>query len=383
MQIMMPLSNAFRPDPRVAKEAKSLSEAGYDVRIVGWDRENEYPQIEEFDGYLVERIHDVPTKYGAGARQILYTPRFWSSAIKKVRKYNPRVIHCHDLDTLPIGWWAKKRMKCQLVYDAHEDYPALMSLYLPKPLAMLLSSLERFMLSKVDYTITASTVFAEKLQTYGFECVETIGNYQSLEPYKKLNNGDLKLARESLDLKPDNFVVAYIGSFSRNRLLLPLIEAAEYMPNVEVILWGTGHQQVAIQEATSRVENARYLGWLKPEHVPLYTQMADAIYYCILPDYPGAIYNAPNALTNAMAAGRPIIANDIGDLGRIVRQTDCGKLIHEVTPDSINQAVTQLRETNEYTRLGQAAYQAARSTFNWKKAEEKLIKVYDRIIQTE
>jgi glycosyltransferase involved in cell wall biosynthesis len=84
-----------------------------------------------------------------------------------------------------------------------------------------------------------------------------------------------------------------------------------------------------------------------------------------------------------MAAGRPIIANDIGDLGRIVRQTDCGKLIHEVTPDSINQAVTQLRETNEYTRLGQAAYQAARSTFNWKKAEEKLIKVYDRIIQTE
>lgn len=41
--IVMLLSNAFRPDPRVAREAKTLADAGHQVTILCWDRQVEFP----------------------------------------------------------------------------------------------------------------------------------------------------------------------------------------------------------------------------------------------------------------------------------------------------------------------------------------------------
>ena len=183
----MLLSNAFRPDPRVAREAKGLARAGHSVTVVCWDRQAQFAPQEMVEDYQVERIQDVRTVYGAGVRQILHTPRFWRAAAARVRNLQPDVIHCHDLDTLPAGWWLKGRTGARLVYDAHEDYPAMMSLYLPSPMVWMLSSLERRLLRRVDYTITASTVFADKLRGQGIAPVATIGNYQSLTPFDALN----------------------------------------------------------------------------------------------------------------------------------------------------------------------------------------------------
>ncbi|HEC33775.1 MAG TPA: glycosyltransferase, partial [Chloroflexi bacterium] len=253
---------------------------------------------------------------------------------------------------------------------------ALMSLYLPRLMVRALSWLERHLLGRVDYTITASTVFADKLRAQGIAPVVTIGNYQSLAPFDAVSQSDVAAARDRLGLKPDDFVVAYIGGFSRNRQLLPLIEAAREMPGVQVLLWGDGHQRAAVEAAVAQAPNVRYLGWLPSDQMPLHTHLADVIYYCLVPDYPGAVYNAPNTLSNAMAAGRPIIANDVGDLGRIVRETGCGVLVPAVTPEEIREAVETLRDPAVRRRLGEAGRAAAEARYNWAAAEQQLNEVY-------
>lgn len=376
----MLLSNPFRPDPRVAREAEALAQTGHQVVVVCWDREGHFPAEEVVNGYRIERLHNVRTVYGAGARQILHTPRFWLAAAGRVRALCPDVIHCHDLDTLPAGWWLKKRLGARLVYDAHEDYPALMSLYLPRLMVRALSWLERRLLGRVDYTITASTVFADKLRAQGVAPVVTIGNYQPLAPFDVVSQADVAAARGHLGLSPDDLVVAYIGGFSRNRQLLPLIAAARELPDVQVLLWGDGHQRTAVEAAAAQVSNVRYLGWLPADHVPLHTRLADVIYYCLEPDYPGAVYNAPNTLSNAMAAGRPIVANDVGDLGRIVRQTGCGVLVPAVTPTAIRQAVETLRDHAVRRQMGEAGRSAAESRYNWAAAGQQLQQVYTELI---
>jgi glycosyltransferase involved in cell wall biosynthesis len=379
----MLLSNAFRPDPRVAREAQALSDAGHHVTVVCWDREAKYPAREDVDGYQIERVQDVQTVYGAGPRQILYTPRFWRAAAKRVQALQPDVIHCHDLDTLPAGWWLRTRRRqsgARLVYDAHEDYPALMSLYLPQAMVSLLSFLERYLLRQVDATITASTVFADKLRARGVEPVVTIGNYHDLEPFDAVDPDDRAAARAALTPATDALLVAYIGGFSRNRELLPLIEAAQVLSEVQVFLWGDGHQREAVENAVSEASNVHYRGWLPAKDVPLYMQAVDVIYYCLKPDYPGAIYNAPNTLSQAMAAGRPIIANDVGDLGRIVRQSGCGVLLPEMTPLAIRQALETLRDPITRQRMGAAGRTAAETRYNWAAASQQLNHVYNHLI---
>jgi glycosyltransferase involved in cell wall biosynthesis len=376
----MLLSNAFRPDPRVAREAEALARAGHQVTVVCWDREAGFASQESVGGYEIERVKDVRTVYGAGARQLLFIPRFWGAAARRVRALQPEVLHCHDLDTLAAGWWLKPRTGARLIYDAHEDYPAMMSLYLPRPLVAGLSWLERRLLRRVDCTVTASTVFADKLRAQGVGPVVTIGNYQPLGPFAALDAAAVAAVRAALGLGPDDYVVAYIGGFSRNRQLLPLIEAARELSQVQVLLWGEGHQRAAVEQAVQGLPNVRYLGWLPAEQVPLYTAMADVIYYCLLPDYPGAIYNAPNTLTNAMAAGRPIIANDVGDLGRIVRQTGCGVLLSAVSPETIRQAVLSLSDPSVRRKMGAAGRAAAETEYSWSAAERLLLQVYTQLL---
>ena len=379
-RIAMLLSNAFRPDPRVAREARALTEAGHQVTIVCWDRLAELASHEALDGYTVERVSSVASRYGAGARQLLRLPRFWQHAARRVRALKPDAIHCHDLDTLPAGWWLKRQTGSRLVYDAHEDYPALMSLYLPGALVQALSWLERRLLGRVDYTITASTVLADKLRTRGIERVVTIGNYQPLAPFDALTDARLLAERARLGINPDDYVVAYIGGFSRNRLILPLIEATRDMPDVQVLLWGDGHQRAAVEAAIAGVPNVRYLGWLPQDLVPLCTRLADVIYYCLLPDYPGAVFNAPNTLSNAMAAGRPIIANNVGDLGRIVGQAGCGVLLSTVSATTIREAINVLRDPLHRARLGSAGQAAAETEYNWATAARRLTHVYEQLL---
>ena len=375
--IVMLLSNAFRPDMRVLKEAESLAEAGYMVSIICWDRRREFPEEEILrSGVRVIRIHSVPTNYGAGLQQILRTPRFWSAAIQKALQVKPSLVHCHDLDTLYAGVQIKKRLRCKLVYDAHEDYPALMSLYLPRFCVPLLNLFERNLLHQVDATLAASSVFLEKLGTARNIPSAYLPNVPDLAAFDRISAHQFTLARQELGLEENAYVVSYIGGFSRNRLLLPLIEAVTGLPEVTLLLWGDGHQRSAVEEAIRGKTNIRYLGWLQADLVPLYTCMSDAVYYCLRPDYPGAIFNAPNTLSNAMAARRPVIANYIGDLGRIVRDTGCGILLDEISPQTIRKAILTLGEPSIRRKLGEAGRAAAEGEFNWQAIAQRLLDIY-------
>jgi len=62
--IVMLLSNPFRPDPRVLKEAESLQATGYNVTILCWDRQAAYPLEESLPSAVhVIRIQDIPSAY--------------------------------------------------------------------------------------------------------------------------------------------------------------------------------------------------------------------------------------------------------------------------------------------------------------------------------
>ncbi len=374
--ILMLLTNAYRPDPRVRKEARALLERGYRVTILAWDRLGELAAEDSDQGVRILRVQGLPGGYGSGLRQLVRLPRFWRRALQLAAGLQPQAVHCHDLDTLPAGWRLKRRLKIPLVYDAHEDYPALMSLYLPRPLTSGLRWLENRLVGAADATLTASTLVADQFRRRGVQPLAVIPNVPELGPFEALTPEQIAAARESLGLAPERLVVAYIGGFSRNRELLPLIAAGRQLPEVDFLLWGDGHQRQAVEGAIAGSPNLRYLGWLPPEQVPLMTGLADVIYYCLKTDYPGAVYNAPNTLANSMAAGRPILANRVGDLGRIVEATGCGVLLEAVTPDSIRAALQTLQDPQLRARLGAAGRQAARESYNWGAVKQRLWQVY-------
>lgn len=377
----MLLSNSFRPDPRVEREAYALANQGYQVTIICWDRQAELPAGELLSGVDVMRIHTVRSSYGSGWRQLFFLPRFWRKALRLALEVCPDAVHCHDLDTLYAGWQIKKRLGCSLVYDAHENYPALMSLYLPALFVRGLVQWERWLARHVDITITASTVLRDEFLEQGQTPVVTLGNYHDLQPYAAVADNDAQALRSELGVSPDDLLVAYIGGFSRNRMLIPLVNTAAMLPQVKFHIWGDGPQRAEIEQAVVGQPNVYYHGWLSPANLPRHLKAADIIYYCLRLDYPGAIYNAPNTLSQAMAAGRPIIANNVGDLGRIVSATKCGELIGEATPQAIAAAIRHLSNPEIRSQLGENALRAAQNTYNSTAIYHQLVGLYKTLLK--
>lgn len=393
-RIVMLLSNPYRPDPRVQREAQSLAKAGHMVTLLCWDRQSELPSLEQQENFEIIRLQTVKSSYAAGWRQLFYLPRFWQAVEKQALSLQPDVIHCHDLDTLSAGWRIKARLRAAgklsaLVFDAHEDYPALMSLYLPRLLVELLHRYEHVYLRKVDAIITASQVLAEKYanqlakdnrQSPIPPPIRIVGNYQTLAPFDVISPELISATRQKLGVNPNDYVIAYIGGFIRNRELLPLVEATRGLPGVKVFLWGDGPQRTVLETAIAGAENIKYMGWLPSEQVSLHFRLADVIYYCLNANYPGAIYNAPNTMSNAMAAGKPIIANRVGDLGKVIEQVQCGILLPEVSPVEIGFAIERLRDPVFRSSLGANGRRAAETIYNWSIAEKVLLELYERLL---
>jgi glycosyltransferase involved in cell wall biosynthesis len=244
----------------------------------------------------------------------------------------------------------------------------------------MLNIFECRLLQHVDAAMAASSVVADKLTATGFSPVTYIPNVPELAPFEAVTQDEVVHARQELGLAPGEYVVSYIGGFTRNRLILPLIEVMRDLPGITLLLWGDGHQRRLVEDAVSGSTNVHYLGWLPAAKVPLYTRLSDVIYYCLKPDYPGAIYNAPNTLSNAMAAGRPVIANNIGDLGRIIKKSNCGLLLDEVTPTSLREAILRLGDPELRRTLGEAGHKAAQAEFNWLVVGQRLLEIYRSLL---
>lgn len=375
MRVAMLLSNAFRPDPRVLKEAKSLIRAGYDVSVVCWDRHGEFPVYEKIEGIHIHRL-SVLSNYSAGSRQIFYLPKFYFLALKKLLHLKPNIIHCHDLDTTLVGFFYRIFNKVPFIFDAHECYPEQIKQQVNPIIYHLLIFLERLMASCSDAVITVGQLLARRLSKLGGKKIHVVGNYQSLNVHKYGSN----VSRKNMGLAKDDFVVSYIGGFTLNREIIPLIKASKFLKNIKILIAGDGIQRANIEKEISKHPNINYLGWIPQNLIADYTVLSDVIYYALNPNDGNSQYSAPNALFNAMACAKAVLTNNVGEIARIVQQEKCGIVIDQISPYFIAQALSELYHDGVYKKFGVNAFRAGKNKYNWSEAEKKLLEAYRKFL---
>ncbi|MCI0691264.1 glycosyltransferase family 4 protein [candidate division KSB1 bacterium] len=379
LHVAMLLTNPFRPDPRVHKEARSLVQAGYKVTIVCWDRQGELATYETIDGIEIRRLA-IRSGYGVGGRQIFYLPRFWRRALQELFQLQPDIIHCHDLDTAPAGYWYARRHRLPWIFDAHECYPEqVRGLRVNRFIYYMLLFLERQMTRRATHVITVGNLLAQRFRAMGGR-VSVVGNYQPLSDF----NANHHLSRADLGLHSDDFVVAYIGGFTLGRVILPLVKATQFDPEMTVLLLGDGPQREAIMAELPRHPHVRYLGRVPQEQVPDYTALADVIYYGLDHHFAddNIHYSSPNALFNALAAGKPVLTTNLGEIARIVREEKCGVIVEQPAPERLAEAVKQLRDPAFRAPLSMNARRAAQDKYNWNAAAAMLLSIYQQLLKT-
>src|ERR1035437_8867236 len=95
--VLMLLTNAYDPDPRVRQEALALIGMGCRVRLLAWDRDLKAPATALMEGVEVERVY-LSSAHGRGTTQIFFYACLYLKMLWRGLRTPFDVVHCHDLD---------------------------------------------------------------------------------------------------------------------------------------------------------------------------------------------------------------------------------------------------------------------------------------------
>jgi len=369
----MLLSNPCAPDPRVSKEARSLAQYGYQVTVIAWDREQHHPSRELGDGFTIQRVA-VASSFNRRTKQLTRLPLFWLAAWGELGKLRPDVVHCHDLDTLLPGYLFARLHRRPVIFDAHESYPDYLAPVVPHWLYKATWLLERVLAPRADRLITVGEILADHYRSWGCK-VAVVGNYQVL-PDRVTERRPL---RQRLGWPEDELVISYIGNFNADRILLPIVEAVNGVRGVYLVMAGRGTQEETLRSAMAGVPNATFLGFIAPSQVIDCVSASDVVYYALDERLPNNRYSSPNSLYNALAAGCAVLANPVGEIGRIVQEEECGVLVKEVTPTTLRQVIVMLQDRARLRLFQENARRAAERRYHWGRAEETLLQIYQEL----
>jgi glycosyltransferase involved in cell wall biosynthesis len=344
------------------------------VRLLAWDRDRKHPASEVAEGVEIQRIH-LRSRHGRGTMQIFFYMVLYLQMLWRGWKTRFDVIHCHDLDTLPIGFVLGKLKRKPIVYDAHETFVGMLEGNVNARVLRMLTRLENFILRRVDLLITVGEKLRCHFEARGARHSVVIGNWKNLEEYNRTEQENAQF-RAELGIPAHAVLITCITQLLKNRMIVEMIDAVAPYPDVYLLVAGRGALADVIRQRAS--ENARVLfpGFIHASNVATYTCASDVIYCGFDPVNTNEQFAAPNKLYEALAAGKPLIAPDVGEIGELTRRGDCGIVTPDCSVASLRKAVEAVRDPQSRLRWTENARLLGRAEANWNKGREILFKEY-------
>jgi glycosyltransferase involved in cell wall biosynthesis len=368
--VVMLLSNPATTDQRPLREAHALAQAGFPITILAWDREGETKRDTRFpDGLVVKRMR---IEAGHGT-PFLTVPRliiFYIWCLTHLLGRNSKVIHCHDVDTLPAGILAVTLMRSRpkLVYDMH-DLPEVFLRFFP-----LVSQTQRITLAFCRKMASMIVIVADSsidwLSSRGFDKskLTVVTNTPSISEAR------LRI-RTSNQLR-----IFYYGWLGKERGVGVLVKAAQSIPNVSLKVAGRGDLEKLIRTAEDQFQNIKYLGWLDTREIDAEALQSDLIPTLYEPRSRNAQLAIPGKLMTAMSLSTPALVPLNSYQAKVVDQFGCGLVVDPRNTDEVLNAIRRLAsDIALYNELGKAGYDAFRSYFNWEVMQSRLVNSYSAL----
>lgn len=365
--------NNFVNDARVLKEGISLTRAGFDVRVVCL-HDSGLPLRDNSVGLDVFRIKLL-------TRSLPKSLFFWGLKyleffFKALIRYSATdVVHCHDLNTLSIGYFMKLfRPKTCLVYDAHE-FETEQHQNPGRVMYWMSCKLEQFLIRKADAVITVSKPIAEAYaKRYSIEEPELVLNCPPLQTPVHADK-----FRECFPIAADTRILLYQGGLSPERGIETSLEAFLQIQDSRLafVFMGYGPLEPLIREYTRRDPRIFLHPAVSQAELPGYTASADfgLLFYenTCLNNY----YCMPNKFFEYLMAGVPVVVSPLFELRRLTETYVLGVVAKDTSVDGMKAAMEKILEFDQ--NRFHARLQEFTQHYNWENQEENLLKIYRKL----
>lgn len=364
-------STSIKNDSRVTKEAMCLSRNGYNVEILGWDRDgflNDDNNIRVDNNIVSIRAFKERAQYGAGIKSLLKLIKFqiWLLYHLTKQRRSIDIIHSCDLDTAIPARIIAKIFKKKLVYDIFDYY--IDSHHVPKKIEGIVEKIEINIINKADLTIICTEQRKEQIKKSNpKKCIVIYNTPQIIA--EKINNKIIKSDTNKIK-------IGYVGILQGSRLLEEICEKIKQNDSIELHIGGFGKLQEYFEQSAQNHENIFYYGQMKYEEVLALEKDCDILFATYNPAIPNHKYSAPNKLYEAMALGKPIIVCKGTGIDSIVEREKTGFSI-EYNADEFIKCINKLeKDEMQIKEFGDNAQKIYNEKYSWKQMEKELIDKY-------
>ena len=374
MKVCMTLSCSF---PKVEATSlhsmgviRQLKKVGIDVFVVQFKGGRNFRIVKDsFEGIPVYRLP---------------FPLWEIHLIRLLRKEKPDIVHCQHVTAAVVSFIPAKILKIPHIYEAHSFWVAETEMMGNKKEILYYRNKigEDYILKHGDKIIVMAEKMREKFIKRGApeEKLHLIYPSSDLEQF---SNKDVKNV-EIKGITERNLIIMYGGGFQLWQGVDILLDAIPYVvteiPNVKFVIIGGKENEIDDKkEKIGRCQdNVIFLGRQPHELMPSFMTKADVL---VIPRPESQVnWTTPRKMGEYLAMGKVVVATDVGDHRRILVDNNCG-VVTEPNAKSFAEGLIEVLKDEELRRgLGGNARNVAYKLFNWDKAIEETVNIYENLI---
>jgi len=379
-KIAMFVFNAFTNDSRVLKEATSLQKHHFDVTVLA-HKDVGVKDVESIGDLKIRRFSYLDRKvtkgtFGKLKAYLVYV----KESVAYCKDFD--ILHCHDLNTLPIGFIIKKffNKNVKIVYDAHEHETEIRGLVGIRQ--KFTKIIEKFLIKSADKVINVSNAIAEDYaKLYNIPKPALVLN---TPPYQKIDKKDI--FRKELGISENQTIFLYQGGFSAGRGIEILLEAFQDIQqdtndndNFQpcIVFMGYGPLEELVINTAKKYDDIYFYPAVTPDVLLNYTSSADfgILFYennCLNHDY-----CSPNKMFEYLMADIPVIASNLYEMKRLVQHNNIGIVAEENTVNGLKEAI--IKATMLDKEALRKNIQKIKKIYNWEEQEKVLLTLYKEL----
>lgn len=264
--------------------------------------------------------------------------RFDLAVIPQIRAiletHKPDIVQTHNVKSHFLmrysGLWREYRWLA--FHHGYVTTDAKMRLY---------NQLDRWSLKKASHLVTVCGPFREQLESRGIPAERITVRHNAVNPFARPSANAVEAARRSIACSRKTPLLAMVSRLSREKGHLDLLDALAILKRngvtCHVVIVGEGFEREAIERAREDLglmEDVTLTG--HKDDVRPYLAMA-TLYLM-----PSHSEGSPNALLEAMTAGVPCVASNVGGIPEIMTNERTGLLTPPRDPEALAGAIERL-----------------------------------------
>jgi len=330
------------------------------------------------EGDLHNKAEQIGIKtYALGYKNILSLPKVVIKLIILLHKINYYIINTHLSQASVIGIIVGRLVKIPCIIETRH-YSDYMYKYGNK----MKQWLDKETVNMADHVIVVSNAGKEVLKNMEGvkeEKITVIYNGTSIDKFRPYNIKQRRQIRENLKIE-EKIILSYTGRLRPEKghqyLLEAIFEIKDQYTNIVLLLIGDGVLRSDLEALTRQlnIENkVRFLGDRKD--IPELLSATD-IYV-----HPSVVEGFGISIIEAMAAGLPVIATNVGGIPEIITNGENGILVPPENPQALAEAISDLIEHPDKRKaLAENGKQRVVTNFTDEIMVKKYMEVYRNII---